>query len=127
MPASGTMHNCEAGCGRPVSDNKLYCLECDGNRQRFSEAVHGDAVICTLTRIRSKHVDTLSRDSDGMVIAQRQGAMVLVGDDLRKQKNRLFVDEDSAIRFIRALHPISKELDGESMIVPPNGNMAIRN
>ena len=118
------MHNCEAGCGRPVSDNKVYCMECEQKRV-FSVPTEG--VICTLTRIRSKHVDTLSRDSDGMVIAQRQGAAVLVGDDLRNQKNHLFVDEDSAIRFIRALHPISKELDGENMIVPANGNMALRN
>jgi hypothetical protein len=125
MRASGTMHNCEAGCGQPVSDNKLYCFECEEIRIRSIPA--GVADTCTLTRIRSKHVDTLSRDSDGMVIAQRQGAMVLVGDNLRTQKNRLFIDEDSAIRFIRALHPISKELDGENMIVPPNGNMALRN
>jgi hypothetical protein len=53
--------------------------------------------------------------------------MVLVGDNLRTQKNRLFIDEDAAIRFIRALRPISKELDGENMIVPANGNMALRN
>lgn len=111
------MHSCEAGCGKTISDNKLYCFSCETGRSKAT----GDGEPCILVRLRSKHVDTLCRVSDGMIVAQRQGAGVLVGDDTKNQKLHGFIDEDAAIRYIRALAKIDEERDGENLIIPSNG------
>jgi hypothetical protein len=113
------MHTCEAGCGRNVSDNKLYCFECVSKPPTVTD----QSIDCVLVRLRQQHVDTLCRVSDGMMIAQRQQAMVLVGTDLGSQARHVFMDEDAAIRFIRTLANITEERDGDSLIQRPTNGL----
>ena len=99
-------HLCEKGCGRPVSGNKKWCMECieeaahAGIQAREEEVQAGSTHV--IMQIPSQHQEDLYR-ADGMLVASRQGDIVRFGHDISTAQNRPFLNEDLAAIWLRKL------------------------
>ncbi len=56
-----------------------------------------------LLHFRDKDTSTLVRASDGMCIAGREKMKVAYGEDPRQQQQRVFIDKEKAVSFLRKI------------------------
>jgi hypothetical protein len=87
-----------------------------------------------ITSRPSQKLDELWRVSDGIRIARRQDCVIVIGESPNKADSRLFIDEDSARRYLRedicckdladrsiVEAVLIEERDLEGVIVSPDG------
>ena len=67
----------------------------------------------TIKNFTTQDKATLSRKSDGMILAVRDGLRVAWGEDPRQQSQRLFVDSIHAQKFLRKLADVDQKAQVE--------------
>ncbi len=108
------MERCQNGCGRVVSANKLYCMECieimANDVVQSKDEPMDPRTTHIIERYSSSRPDTRATYKaedlyrvDGLLIASRQDDVVRYGDDISTARNHLFMNEETASKFLHRL------------------------
>ncbi len=125
------MKLCEKCNDRPISENKSWCLQCIEEAAANNVSVRDEPAAEGATHILVSRNGVMTDDkgrsagfkahdlyrADGLLIASRQDDIVRYGDDISTARNHIFLNDASALAFLKRLADVDLVCQREGVFI----------